>query len=82
MNPSGIPPPSLSPDGGFQFEELLRGVDDAGVVGRQDAGAQEEAHVPVALQLVQAALLAQQDAQLHPWTTTTTTELQSAALLV
>lgn len=57
----------LSPDGGFQFEELLRGLDDPDVVAGQDAGAQEEAHVPVALQLVQAAFLAYQAAQLHPW---------------
>lgn len=56
----------FSPDGGFEFEEFLRGLDDPGVVAGQDAGAQEEAHVPVALQLVQAALLPQQAAQLHP----------------
>lgn len=60
----------FSPDGGFEFEEFLRGLDDPGVVAGQDAGAQEEAHVPVALQLVQAALLPQQAAQLHSWNTT------------
>lgn len=57
----------FSPDGGFQFEELLRGLDDPHVVTGQDAGAQEEADVPVALQFVQAALLPHQAAQLHPW---------------
>lgn len=56
-----------SPDGCFEFEELLRGLDHPGVVAGQDAGAQEEAHIPVALQFVQAALLPQQAAQLHPW---------------
>lgn len=57
----------FSPDGGFEFEELLRGLDDPHVVPGQDAGAQEEAHVPVALQFVQAAFLPHQAAQLHPW---------------
>lgn len=59
----------FSPDGSFEFEELLGGLDDPDVVARQDAGAQEEAHVPVALQLVQAALFTQQAAQLHSWKT-------------
>lgn len=57
----------FSPDGSFEFEELLGGLDHPDVVPRQDAGAQEEAHVPVALQLVQAAFLPQQAAQLHSW---------------
>lgn len=56
-----------SPDGGFEFEEFLRGLDDPHVVAGQDAGAQEEADIPVALQFVQAAFLPQQAAQLHPW---------------
>lgn len=60
-------PSALSPDGGFQFEELLRGLDDPHVVTGEDAGTQEEADVPVALQLVQAAFLPHQAAQLHPW---------------
>lgn len=47
------------PDGGLQFEELFRCLDDPHVVTGQDAGPKEEAHVPVALQFVQAALLAQ-----------------------
>ena len=37
------------PDGSLEFEELLGGLDDSGVVACQDAGAEEEAHVPVAL---------------------------------
>lgn len=57
------------PDGGFEFEEFLRGLDDPGVVAGQDAGAQEEANIPVALQLVQAAFFPQQAAQLHSWET-------------
>lgn len=61
--------PTLSPDGGFEFEELLRGLDDSGVVAGQDAGTQEEAHIPVTLQLVQAAFFTQQAAQLHAWKT-------------
>lgn len=77
FHPTPPPPPHplweasslFSPDGGFQFEELLRGLDDPDVVAGQDAGAQEEAHVPVALQLVQAAFLPHQAAQLHPWKT-------------
>lgn len=60
---------AFSPDGRSEFEELLRGLDDPGVVAGQDAGAQEEAHVPVALQLVQAALFPQKAAQLHSWKT-------------
>lgn len=59
----------VSPDGGFEFEEFLRGLDDPGVVAGEDAGAQEEAYVPVALQLVQAAFLPQQAAQLHSYKT-------------
>lgn len=60
----------FSPDGGFEFEEFLRGLDDPGVVAGQDAGTQKEAHIPVALQLVQAAFFPQQAAQLHPWKAT------------
>lgn len=56
-----------SPDGGFKFEEFLGGLDDPGVVAGQDAGAQEEAHIPVTLQLVQAAFFPQQAAQFHSW---------------
>lgn len=62
-------PALFSPDGSFELEELLGGLDDPDVIARQDAGAQEEAHVPVALQLVQAAFLTQQAAQLHSWKT-------------
>lgn len=58
-----------SPDGSFELEEPLGGLDHPDVIARQDAGAQEEAHVPVALQLVQAAFFAQQAAQLHSWKT-------------
>lgn len=57
------------PDGGFEFEEFLRGLDDPGVVTGQDAGTQEETNIPVALQLVQAAFFPQQTAQLHSWKT-------------
>lgn len=60
----------FSPDGSFEFEESLGGLDHPDVIARQDAGAQEEAHIPVALQLVQAAFFAQQAAQLHSWKTT------------
>lgn len=60
---------AFSPDGSFEFEEFLGGLDHPDIVARQDAGAQEEAHIPVALQLVQAALFAQQAAQLHSWKT-------------
>lgn len=60
----------FSPDGGFEFEELLRRLDDPGVVACQDAGAQEEPDVPVTLQLVQAALFTQKTAQLNSWKTT------------
>lgn len=60
----------FSPDGGFEFEEFLRGLDDPGVVAGQDAGTKKEAHIPVALQLVQAAFFPQQAAQLHSWKTT------------
>lgn len=56
----------FSPDGSLELEEFLRGLDDPGVVTGQYAGAQEEAHIPVALQLVQAALFAQQAAQFNP----------------
>lgn len=59
----------FSPDGSFEFEEFLRGLDHPDIIARQDAGAQEEAHIPVALQLVQAAFFAQQAAQLHSWKT-------------
>lgn len=59
----------FSPDRSFEFEELLGGLDHPDIISRQDAGAQEEAHIPVALQLVQAAFLAQQAAQLHSWKT-------------
>lgn len=52
----------FSPDGSFELEELLRGLDDSGVVTGQYAGTQEEAHIPVTLQLVQAAFFAQQAA--------------------
>lgn len=58
-----------SPDGSFELEEFLGGLDHPDVIARQDAGAQEEAHIPVALQLVQAAFFAQQAAQLHSWKT-------------
>lgn len=61
---------AVSPGGGFEFEEFLGGLDDPGVVAGQDAGPQEEAHIPVALQLVQAAFLTQQAAQLHSCTET------------
>lgn len=47
------------PGGGLEFEEFLRGLDNPSVVTGQDAGPQEEAHVPVALQLIQTALLTQ-----------------------
>lgn len=60
----------FSPDGGFEFEEFLWGLDDPGVVAGQDAGAQEETNIPVALQLVQAAFFTQEAAQLHSWKTT------------
>lgn len=57
----------LSPDGSFEFEEFLWGLDDPGVVAGQDAGTQEEAHIPVALQLVQASFFTQKAAQLNSW---------------
>lgn len=60
----------FSPDGSFEFEEFLGGLDHSDIITRQDAGAQEEAHIPVALQLVQTAFFAQQAAQLHSWKTT------------
>lgn len=55
----------FSPDGGFKFEEFLGSLDDPGVVAGQDTGTQKEAHIPVALQLVQAAFFPHQAAQLH-----------------
>lgn len=57
----------FAPDGSLELEELLGGLDDPGVVAGQYAGAQEEAHIPVTLQLVQAALLPQQAAQFNSW---------------
>lgn len=60
----------FSPDGSFELEEFLGGLDHSDIITRQDAGAQEEAHIPVALQLVQTAFFAQQAAQLHSWKTT------------
>lgn len=57
----------LSPDRGFKFEEFLRSLDDQGAVTGQDAGAQEETHIPVTLQLVQAAFFTQQATQLDSW---------------
>lgn len=68
---------AFSPDGSFEFEELLGGLDHPDIVARQDAGAQEEAHIPVALQLVQAAFFAQQAAQLHSWKTRRGSKLRS-----
>lgn len=55
----------FSPDGCFELEEFLGGLDDSGVITGQYAGTQEEAHVPVTLQLVQAALFTQQAAQFN-----------------
>lgn len=56
---------SFLPDGGFELEELLRSLDDPGVITGQNAGTQEEAHIPVTLKLVQAAFFTQQAAQFH-----------------
>lgn len=55
----------FSPYRGFKLEEFLRSLDDQGAVTCQDAGTQEEAHIPVTLQLVQAAFFTQQATQLN-----------------